>query len=677
MVDLRYINIIDDINIESKQEIESLTGAYLIDKNLENPTSSEIESLFKSKNIDRQSILEILGNNVISEVLYNNLTEHLNKTEKLQTPRENAYKKVVYWINKYFKGIVDKKDTYIICNYTPKKNEMLLYYILSTIGINVIIITKEIDILKLSNYNNIEITRYNTNNNLSLEIEKFKVIGVNGSNECVRNLKVGASNNTGSLYRYSDRKMPTNKRVNISLLSELEYSIESSKAFPSIIIKGYNTELSNILYKLNKNKLDDTLIIKDSLYKIGLNLDKENNSILDNYIGYLQELGDISGNKVKQFISWNNYTLKYKNILIYGDTNKTGKMFIEYLINIGKNVMYVTDNKDDTTSLDYLTTIDLGETSLKEYPTQEIKDKASTVAYRASEEINNTLYNGDNLGLYRINQFKDCKSIVLNTTFDEVSIYWEKEAMYRPSFNTEDNLITIPNFFIKISGTLDNEKKYINTIKKLNTENTILYNSNNDLLYRIITRDNSLNEYVQTGRLTKRLKNISIYGDINVRDLEKLYNANYNYLDDSLKFRMINKIVELVNSDYIIYKQQMQKDEYISLVVLTIMSLNKESIELLQSYDLTQEIPKILLVSTTNEKLNIINAIYLVYMSLLGVDIGIIVPTRYKSIESYINANIYQEHNIGKANFDIKATDFIPTRKKVNEFIGSLANFKL
>ena len=60
----------------------------------------------------------------------------------------------------------------------------------------------------------------------------------------------------------------------------------------------------------------------------------------------------------------------------------------------------------------------------------------------------------------------------MKTTYDEVSIYWNEPAKFRPSFNSVGDLVTVPTIFVKVNGV---NETYLSDVKKLLGRNTLLY----------------------------------------------------------------------------------------------------------------------------------------------------------------------------------------------------------
>ena len=110
------------------------------------------------------------------------------------------------------------------------------------------------------------------------------------------------------------------------------------------------------------------------------------------------------------------------------------------------------------------------------FPKEEKVVRKSTVAYEASNEIEELIFTPDS-GLYKPWQFEMFNTIpvTLKTTFDEVSILWDEESRIRPNFKIANNTVYIPNIFAKVRGTYEDVSKYwsyINNLKK--AENSYL-----------------------------------------------------------------------------------------------------------------------------------------------------------------------------------------------------------
>ena len=95
--------------------------------------------------------------------------------------------------------------------------------------------------------------------------------------------------------------------------------------------------------------------------------------------------------------------------------------------------------------------------NIKPFPQKLVKTKIATVAYNAERELDTMLYGGDTI--FRDRQFDKMDSVVLKTTFDEISILWDQPAKFRSGFAVRGDRVIVPTIFAKVNGVDDGNLK--------------------------------------------------------------------------------------------------------------------------------------------------------------------------------------------------------------------------
>lgn len=87
---------------------------------------------------------------------------------------------------------------------------------------------------------------------------------------------------------------------------------------------------------------------------------------------------------------------------------------------------------------------------------------------------------------------------------------------------------------------------------------------------------------------------------------------------------------------------------------------------MLQSFDFTKKNPKVVCISTAEQSPSLEDAILITFLSLVGFDVAIFVPTGYQTIERYLNDNMPVVHQAGDYLYDLRVPDFnaLPPQKK-------------
>ena len=87
---------------------------------------------------------------------------------------------------------------------------------------------------------------------------------------------------------------------------------------------------------------------------------------------------------------------------------------------------------------------------------------------------------------------------------------------------------------------------------------------------------------------------------------------------------------------------------------------------LLQQFDFTKTIPKIIVIDTDETMADITDCIYLLFLNLVGFDILIFTPTGYRNIENYIKEDVFENHIIGEYIFNVRLPHLYTNLKEKN-----------
>lgn len=295
-------------------------------------------------------------------------------------------------------------------------------------------------------------------------------------------------------------------------------------------------------------------------------------------------------------------------------------------------------------------------------PRDFIKTKVSTMANRASKQIDNLMYDGETLGLYKDNQFKNNNSVVLSTTFDEIELLWKNESKVRPNFdvNKDNGVVTIPTIFANVTGIgrLD-DFKYSENIQKLIVSHTLLmcnkhftmgnlgqsYTFGNVSVYR---------EHNYQGTYHTILNSIGFNGVTNRNQIKQFW--KYNILNDDKQDLMINKIDELCKN--LKYMKNIELDD----VAVAMSNLPDDIINDILWFDFTKMTPKIVMIMTTQDIINKYDCLILTFCNLLGFDIAVFNPTGYKGLDGYLAPNLYENYNLGTPRLNVVYKDKRPSK---------------
>jgi hypothetical protein len=385
---------------------------------------------------------------------------------------------------------------------------------------------------------------------------------------------------------------------------------------------------------------------------------------------YLPKLFVKSNGKKKSSVEGFNYEHNPK-ILFYG----TIKPHEIYLLNafhkIGCDVLFVHPdeegdlpfrNFDKDNLLTYLIRNNHN-LPLASFPEAEQLIRKSTIAYNASKEIEEVIYS-EEVGLFKPWQFESYSTqpITLKTTFDELKILWREPAKLRPEFKVQSKKVYVPNLFAKINGVSENLDAYWQDLKAFSSApNTRLIE---DVPFAKINYTKQ--ELYQTDYL---LNEQGLFDEIKVM---KSQHYKFGYLKGHLQHFLILKINELLSSGMFLATI----DEKFKLkIMMTILTMDDSLIKLIEVFDYPQEIPKVIVYDNEKETFTENDAILLAYFNLIGLDVVILTPTNYKTIEQQIKPSLLDVHQLPLVKYDLALPSLNSISVALPHKLGLLSRF--
>lgn len=276
------------------------------------------------------------------------------------------------------------------------------------------------------------------------------------------------------------------------------------------------------------------------------------------------------------------------------------------------------------------------------FPVEGSQVRVSTAAYEAERELDSLMYRDS--GLYRDRQYAKAESVTLRVMYEEISILWDQELKYRPSFQVVDDTVSVPVLLEKICGVKDRDVgRYWLEIKKLITPDTLV-------VTRVPWLDPSspnpmraaAPQFLKNGKLLRqRIKNHKDYP--------------YGILRPEIQEHLLDKLQLLLDQRTIRGTYQ-NGTEY--TVIAAALNLSRELLRLVQKLDFTKKNPKVIVVNTTEEVLSLEESILLAYLNLLGFDLLFFVPTGYQCIERHFQRPFANEQQLGEYVYDLPPPDF-------------------
>lgn len=344
-----------------------------------------------------------------------------------------------------------------------------------------------------------------------------------------------------------------------------------------------------------------------------------------------------------------------KVILFYGEIKtQTERIFLEMMAKMPIDVILI--NPEGSKGINIKNSLFFAKNyentlSREKFPT-DIKDvRFQTVAFNAERELDSMLY--QDTGIYRDRQFTKAIPVTLANTYDEIQILWDEDAKFRPNFQIYEDKVAVPVLFAKVSGVPNADPgRYWDSVAKLYQDDVYIIR---DLPF--------LNHGYNTWK--QKSGQLMVNQRIQYQRIKEHPENPFRLIRESVQDYMLEKLQELVDSKVI---EDNGKNEINRLILETVLGMDKNLIRMMQQYDFTKRIPKVLAFQTKESAPCIEDAILMAYLNLLGFDIVIYVPTGYNSVETYYTKHVMEEYQVGDYLYDLKIPN-LKNRKKSNEGI--------
>lgn len=335
-------------------------------------------------------------------------------------------------------------------------------------------------------------------------------------------------------------------------------------------------------------------------------------------------------------------------VFFYGSPEEKETEFLHFMSRAGFDVLVVSTSKasidilKDNNSESRMQIFEFPSDG-EEFPFPEklIKSAKATVAYSAEQELNAFMYS--NTSIFRDFQFSDMQSLTLKTTYKELNVLWHQQARYRTGFDVIKNkTAVVPNIFAKISGVRDGDMdEYWDEVKgKLSP------------LTRIIQKAPSFDRF--TPSVFTAYKQFYSGTKVDIESLKKSPYNTYRFLSDDLQLLIFRKFQEAVDSGWLM----LEENELVPLVIYVGMALDREILKILQKFDFTKDIPKIVVIDAIEDTFSKVECIQLVLFNLLGFDIIVCTPTGYKNLETYISPEAFTTFTMNEYKYNIRIPRF-------------------
>ncbi len=351
-----------------------------------------------------------------------------------------------------------------------------------------------------------------------------------------------------------------------------------------------------------------------------------------------------SWNHIDKWVQEQNLAEEMPRVVWYGDASKSEAYFLYFLIILGFDVLiFHPEGKDVLKEINQeIAPVLVFPSEMSLIPFPETKpDRKSTVAKKASAEMEETLHSEDSL-LYRPWQLRSYipQSITLETTYDEIFLIMREKAFIRPNFEAKNQNVYIPAIFSKVLGISINKKEYWSRIHELaDREHTLILSS---FPFSKTPRGNQQYHYQEA--LTN--------GKLDPKKMMKGNWWRYKHLPEGLQKGLASAISRYVDKACL-KREEHETEEQTKLYLFTaVMDIPEPILKLLQQFDYAQSVPGIVIYNNgSNGELSRGDSAMLLLLNEFGADILLYNPTAQNDIELYIDNSLMDSHWLEEVSF--------------------------
>lgn len=354
--------------------------------------------------------------------------------------------------------------------------------------------------------------------------------------------------------------------------------------------------------------------------------------------------------------------------LWYGDFKKSHSYLLFFLLKFGCDVLiFQPEGKDvlEGFSLEYSFVHQYPEKKAALPFPKEKRARKSTVAYRASREIESIL-NQEGSGLYKPWQLRDYTptSVTLKTTYDELFILIKEIAMVRPNFEVKNGRVSIPTLFSKVQGVSKNRKEYWERLQMIADFEHAL------LIKHLPFTTTTSNDF--------RFHYRNAVDKEGLLDVEKMIAANYwkySHLPNGLQQGIGYAIRKLCEKPPLKPLAGESSEELKIYLFSQAMQTGNSMIQLMQRFDYSQDVPKLVLYNNgLSGSLIRSDAALLLLLNQFGIDIIIYNPAGHNDIENFVDDDLFDTHWLEDVVFEQEYKE--PSFLKKGFFQGIIKNLR-
>lgn len=354
--------------------------------------------------------------------------------------------------------------------------------------------------------------------------------------------------------------------------------------------------------------------------------------------------------------------------IFYGNINRHEVYFLMILYKMGFDVIYINPLKEE--NINEIATEAEIEKSLEILPIETFEERCragriieinETITKQIQRDVEEQLFTGT--GMYKSWQFRDgyTQSFTVDTILEDIYVYWNEEAKVRPGFSVSGNVVKIPTMFFKIDGCYKDLFQYQKLVKTcIASENTLIVNNREIVKEEIPTNELYAVTFCQLSN-----------GEFDIEALKELPFYKYDRYEEDVQNFILKKFNEMITEENVL-KNKLSKEDVIRVLGL-ILNLDEKIIRMIDNFDYTKQIPKIVVFIDKEDNLSISLQVTLAYLHIIGMDIIIFNPSGLFNINYLIKQNVINIERLDSMDYSLEFFNLMnmkPKKSVFSKFLG-------
>ena len=346
----------------------------------------------------------------------------------------------------------------------------------------------------------------------------------------------------------------------------------------------------------------------------------------------------------------------------YGNIQRHEIYFLIMLYKMGFDVIYINPLKeelwndiDDAGLSECIKSMEiLSIESFKERAGKgKVIDNFETVTKQIQRNVEEQLFS--NTGMFKPWQFRKgyTKSVLLDTILEDIYIYWNEPCKLRSGFKVEGDTVQVPCFFKKIDGIYSDEFEYQKLVKYCTASpNTLVFNG------RYFSEDVQFTDDMYQLMFCQLSD-----GSFDIDEVKKLSIYRFSKYSEDVQNFLLKKFNETISSTEL-FNRTFNKEEILRLLVL-VLGLNESIVRLIDNFDFTAAIPKIVIYLEDENTMPESMQILLGYLHTIGIDIVIFNPSGLFNINNVIKSTALNNFRLDVMKYDSKYNNLMNLKQGV------------